>query len=57
MPALPDGVEVYDDAALALGSVQGLATGLLAVRDRADVAYVAATDLPFLHESPPSSLI
>lgn len=51
LPALPDGVEVYDDAAPALGPVQGLATGLLAVRDRADVAYVAATDLPFLHES------
>lgn len=51
LPALPDGVEVYEDAAPDLGPVQGLATGLLAVRDRADVTYVAATDLPFLHES------
>lgn len=51
LPGLPDGVEVHEDETPDLGPVQGLATGLLAVRDRAGLAYVAATDLPFLHES------
>jgi molybdopterin-guanine dinucleotide biosynthesis protein A len=51
LPDLPAEVEVVDDPSPDLGPVQGLARGLLAVRDRAEIAYVAATDLPFLHES------
>lgn len=51
VPPLPVGVEVHDDPAADLGPVQGLAAGLRAVADRADVAFVAATDLPLLHEA------
>jgi molybdopterin-guanine dinucleotide biosynthesis protein A len=49
LPALPADVEVADDPQEGLGPLQGLATGLAAVGDRADVAFVCATDLPFLH--------
>jgi len=49
LPALPPGIEVVDDPRAGQGPVQGLAAGLAAVADRADVAFVASTDLPFLH--------
>jgi molybdopterin-guanine dinucleotide biosynthesis protein A len=49
LPALPKGVEVLDDPAEGLGPLQGIAVGLAALADRADVAFVCATDLPFLH--------
>ncbi len=49
LPALPDGVEVVEDAREGRGPLQGLAAGLAAVRDRAPVAYASSTDVPFLH--------
>lgn len=47
LPAVPDGVRVVADAVPGRGPLQGLATGLAAVR--AGAAFVCATDLPFLH--------
>ncbi|MHA6630511.1 NTP transferase domain-containing protein [Pseudonocardia sichuanensis] len=49
LPPLPDAVAVVDDPVEGLGPVQGIATGLAAVADRADAAFVCSTDLPFLH--------
>jgi molybdenum cofactor guanylyltransferase len=49
LPPLPDGVAVVDDPVEGLGPVQGIATGLAAVADRADAAFVCSTDMPFLH--------
>lgn len=49
LPALPDGVEVVEDAREGRGPLQGLAAGLAAVRDRAPVAYASSTDVPLLH--------
>ena len=49
LPALPAQTEVVDDPREGLGPVQGLAAGLAAVTDRADVAFVSSTDMPFLH--------
>src|SRR6266576_7289519 len=49
LPALPSSTEVVDDPREGLGPVQGLAAGLAAVADRAEVAFVSSTDMPFLH--------
>ena len=49
LPALPEGVEVFDDPTEGLGPLQGIAVGLAALEHRADVAFVCATDVPFLH--------
>jgi molybdenum cofactor guanylyltransferase len=49
LPALPGGVEVVEDAREGRGPLQGLAAGLGAVRDRAQVAYASSTDVPLLH--------
>ena len=49
LPALPPDVEVVDDPRDGIGPLQGIAAGLAALAGRADVAYVSATDLPFLH--------
>jgi molybdopterin-guanine dinucleotide biosynthesis protein A len=49
LPPLPPHVEVVDDPREGLGPVQGLAAGLAAVADRAEIAFVSSTDLPFLH--------
>lgn len=49
LPALPATTEVVDDPVEGLGPLQGIATGLAAVGDRAPAAFVCATDLPFLH--------
>src|SRR5260370_29334001 len=49
LPALPPQVDVVDDPREGLGPVQGLAAGLAATADRAEVAFVCSTDLPFLH--------
>jgi len=49
LPALPDGIEVVDDAREGRGPLQGLAAGLHAVRDDAPAAYVSSTDVPLLH--------
>jgi molybdopterin-guanine dinucleotide biosynthesis protein A len=49
LPGLPDGVQVVDDPREDLGPVQGLAAGLGALAGLAEVAFVSATDMPFLH--------
>jgi molybdopterin-guanine dinucleotide biosynthesis protein A len=49
LPDLPDGTLVTDDPRPGKGPVQGIAAGLAALRGLADVAFVCATDLPFLH--------
>jgi molybdenum cofactor guanylyltransferase len=49
LPELPAGVEVVEDPVEGRGPMQGLAAGLAALRDRAEVAFVCSTDLPFLH--------
>jgi molybdopterin-guanine dinucleotide biosynthesis protein A len=49
LPALPGGVAVVEDPVEGLGPMQGLAAGLAAVADRAEVAFVCSTDMPFLH--------
>lgn len=49
LPELPAGVAVVADPVEGLGPMQGLAAGLAAVADRAEVAFVCSTDLPFLH--------
>jgi molybdenum cofactor guanylyltransferase len=49
LPTLPASVEVLDDPAEGLGPLQGIAVGLAAVQDRVAVAFVCATDAPFLH--------
>ena len=49
LPALPDDVEVVEDAREGRGPLQGLAAGLAAVRDAAPAAYVSSTDVPLLH--------
>jgi molybdenum cofactor guanylyltransferase len=49
LPALPGDVELVDDPREGLGPLQGIAVGLAALADRAGVAFVCSTDLPFLH--------
>ena len=53
LPALPAGVTVVQDPTPGLGPLQGIAAGLAAIRTAAgvaaDVAFVCATDMPFLH--------
>jgi molybdenum cofactor guanylyltransferase len=49
LPSLGRGVEVVEDAQEGRGPLQGLAAGLAAVGERAEVAYVSSTDVPLLH--------
>jgi molybdenum cofactor guanylyltransferase len=49
LPALPAAVEVVEDAREGRGPLQGLAAGLAALEDRAEVAYASSTDAPLLH--------
>ena len=49
LPELPGGTEVLDDPVPGLGPLPAIGTGLAAVADRVDVAFVASTDLPLLH--------
>jgi molybdenum cofactor guanylyltransferase len=49
LPALPPDVEVVDDPREGKGPVQGIAAGLAALAGRADLAFISATDMPFLH--------
>ena len=49
LPELPPGVRVVEDAAEGRGPLQGLAAGLAAVAEEAEVAYVSSTDVPLLH--------
>lgn len=48
LPALGQEVRVVDDPREGLGPLQGIAAGLAAVAAEAEVAFVAATDMPFL---------
>jgi molybdopterin-guanine dinucleotide biosynthesis protein A len=49
LPALDPAVEVVADDREGRGPVQGIAAGLAAIGDRAEVAYVSSTDVPLLH--------
>jgi molybdopterin-guanine dinucleotide biosynthesis protein A len=49
LPVLGPGVEVHDDTRDGRGPLQGLAVGLRAAAAKAEVAFVCAVDLPFLH--------
>lgn len=49
LPELPADVQVVEDEVAGRGPLQGLAGGLTALDGRTDVAFVCATDLPFLH--------
>ncbi|HEY1516329.1 MAG TPA: molybdenum cofactor guanylyltransferase [Solirubrobacteraceae bacterium] len=49
LPELHPSVELVSDAREGRGPLQGLAAGLAAIADRAEVAYVSSTDVPLLH--------
>lgn len=49
LPELGPGVEVHEDTREGRGPLEGIAVALGAATDRADVAFVCSTDLPFLH--------
>lgn len=49
LPDLPEGTLVTDDPREGKGPVQGIAAGLTALRGQAGTAFVASTDMPFLH--------
>lgn len=49
LPELPARIELVRDPVEGLGPMQGIAVGLAAVADRASLAFVCSTDLPFLH--------
>jgi molybdopterin-guanine dinucleotide biosynthesis protein A len=49
LPTLPKDVQLVDDPRKGKGPVQGIAVGLGALTDQADVAFVSSTDMPFLH--------
>jgi molybdenum cofactor guanylyltransferase len=49
LPDLDPRVELVADAREGRGPLQGLAAGLTAIDDRAEVVYVSSTDVPLLH--------
>jgi len=49
LPELPEGVLVAEDEEPDGGPVAGIAAGMRALEGRADRAFVATTDAPFLH--------
>ena len=49
LPELDTAVEVVADEREGRGPLQGLAAGLAAIGNRAEVAYVSSTDVPLLH--------
>lgn len=49
LPPLPAGVELADDERAARGPLQGIAAGLRALGDRAEVVFVTGVDAPLLH--------
>lgn len=49
LPPVDPAVRLVEDPREGLGPLQGLAAGLAAVADEVEVAFVCATDLPFLH--------
>jgi molybdopterin-guanine dinucleotide biosynthesis protein A len=48
LPPLPPTVFIARDDCAYLGPLNGLATGLAALQDRVDVAYLSSCDVPFL---------
>jgi molybdopterin-guanine dinucleotide biosynthesis protein A len=48
LPALPAGVRVVEDARPGVGPLQGIASGLAALEDIAEVAFVSSTDAALL---------
>src|SRR5919201_3475785 len=46
LPSLAQSVEIVEDAREGRGPLQGLAAGLSALSDRAEVAFVSSTDAP-----------
>jgi molybdopterin-guanine dinucleotide biosynthesis protein A len=49
LPPLPGTVELAQDGRDGRGPFEGLAAGLAAIGDRADVVYLTSVDAPFLH--------
>jgi molybdopterin-guanine dinucleotide biosynthesis protein A len=49
LPALAAAVEVVEDAHEGRGPLEGIAAGLAAIGDRAQVVYVCGVDAPLLH--------
>ncbi len=49
LPELGPGVEVAEDPIEGRGPLQGLAAGLAAVGERAEMAFLSSTDVPLLH--------
>jgi molybdopterin-guanine dinucleotide biosynthesis protein A len=49
LPALGPDVEVTEDRVEGRGPLQGLAAGLAALGNRAEVAFLSSTDVPLLH--------
>jgi molybdopterin-guanine dinucleotide biosynthesis protein A len=50
-PSLPSEVTVVRDEEKGRGPLQGLASGLAALRGRADAAYLSSCDVPFLRSA------
>jgi molybdopterin-guanine dinucleotide biosynthesis protein A len=48
VPPLPDDVVIVRDDEKGRGPLQGLVSGLAAVRDRVEAAYLSSCDVPFL---------
>ena len=46
LPDLASSIEVVSDAREGRGPMQGLAAGLAAIGERAEVVYVSSTDVP-----------
>jgi molybdopterin-guanine dinucleotide biosynthesis protein A len=49
LPELPEATMIADDPREGRGPMQGIAAGLAALTGRAHLAFISATDLPFLH--------
>jgi molybdenum cofactor guanylyltransferase len=49
LPALDVPVDLREDPVAGRGPLQGIAVGLAAARDRAELAFVCSVDLPLLH--------
>jgi molybdopterin-guanine dinucleotide biosynthesis protein A len=49
LPPLPPRIRMTPDLREGLGPLQGIASGLLALQDEADVAFVSSTDAALLH--------
>jgi molybdenum cofactor guanylyltransferase len=51
LPRLPGAAIVIEDPREDRGPLQGIAAGLAALAGDAEIAFAAATDMPFLHEA------